>query len=102
MPYDPAIPLLGIHTEETRRERDTCTPMFIAALFIARTWKDKDGQIPLLGGPKRSQTPRDRMQDGLRWVPGVGEGNEEFCLPQGSDNGLENYRRLQCNEMNAH
>ena len=38
--YDPAIPLLGIHTEETRRERDPCTPMFIAALFIiARTWK---------------------------------------------------------------
>ena len=38
--YDPAIPLLGIHTEETRIERDTCTPMFIAALFIiARTWK---------------------------------------------------------------
>ena len=40
LPYDPAIPLLGIHTEETRIERDTCTPMFIAALFtIARTWK---------------------------------------------------------------
>ena len=38
--YDPAIPLLGIHTEETRTERDTCTPMFMAALFaIARTWK---------------------------------------------------------------
>ena len=38
--YDPAIPLLGIHTEETRVERDTCTPMFIAALFIiARAWK---------------------------------------------------------------
>jgi len=34
LPYDPAIPLLGIHIEETRRERDTCTPMFIAALFI--------------------------------------------------------------------
>ena len=32
--------MLGIHTEETRRERDTCTPMFIAALFIiASTWK---------------------------------------------------------------
>ena len=31
---------LGIHTEETRSERDTCTPMFITALFItARTWK---------------------------------------------------------------
>ena len=34
LPYDQAIPLLGIHTEETRIERDTCTPMFIAALFI--------------------------------------------------------------------
>ena len=40
LPYDPAISLLGIHTKETRIERDTCTPMFIAALFIiARTWK---------------------------------------------------------------
>ena len=40
LPYDPAIPLLGIHTKETRIERDTCTPMFIAALFIiARIWK---------------------------------------------------------------
>ena len=39
-PYDPAIPLLGIHTKETRIERDTCTPVFITALFIiARTWK---------------------------------------------------------------
>ena len=40
MPYDPAIPLLGIHIEETRIERDTCTPVFMAGLFIiARTWK---------------------------------------------------------------
>ena len=40
LPYDPAIPLLGIHTKETRIERDTCIPMFIATLFIiARTWK---------------------------------------------------------------
>ena len=40
-PYDPEIPLLDIHTEETRIQRElTCTPMFIAALFtIARTWK---------------------------------------------------------------
>ena len=36
LPYDPAIPLRGMHTEETRIER----AMFIAALFImARTWK---------------------------------------------------------------
>ena len=40
LPYDPAIPLLGIHTEDTRTERDMCTPMFTVALFtIARTWK---------------------------------------------------------------
>ena len=40
LPYDPAIPLLGIHTKDTRSERDMCTPMFITALFvIARTWK---------------------------------------------------------------
>ena len=39
-PYDPAIPLLGIYPEETKIEKDTCTPMFIAALLtIARTWK---------------------------------------------------------------
>ena len=36
----PAIPLLGIHPEETKIEKDTCIPLFIAALFaIARTWK---------------------------------------------------------------
>ena len=40
IPYAPAIPLLDIHTKETRIERNTCTPMFIVALFIiARTWK---------------------------------------------------------------
>ena len=40
LPYDPGIPLLGIHTRATQIERDMCTPIFIAALFtIARTWK---------------------------------------------------------------
>ena len=40
LPYDQAIPLLGMHTEETRIERDTCTPVFTEALFtIVRTWK---------------------------------------------------------------
>ena len=39
-PYDPAIPLLGIYTEKTTIQKDTCTPMFTAAQFtIARTWK---------------------------------------------------------------
>ena len=39
-PYDPAIPLLEIYPEETKIEKDMCTPMFIAAVFtIARTGK---------------------------------------------------------------
>ena len=33
LPYNPAIPLLGIHTKETRIERDTCILLFIAALL---------------------------------------------------------------------
>ena len=40
LPYDPAIPLLGIYLEKTIIRKDACTPMFIAALFtIARAWK---------------------------------------------------------------
>ena len=39
-PYDLVIPLLGIYPEEDKIERDTCIPLFIAALFtIARIWK---------------------------------------------------------------
>ena len=40
MPYDPAIPFLAIHPEKTLIRKDTCSPMFIAALFTtAKTWK---------------------------------------------------------------
>ena len=40
LPYDPAIPLLGIYPEKIIIQKCTCTPMFIAALFIiASTWK---------------------------------------------------------------
>ena len=42
LPYDPAIPLLGIYPEKTKTlsQKDTCTPKFTAALFIiAKTWK---------------------------------------------------------------
>ena len=43
LPYDPGIPLLGIHTEETRIERNMCTPMFITSLFtIAKIWNNQD------------------------------------------------------------
>ena len=38
--YDPVIPLLGIYLEKIICRKDTCTPMFVAALFtIAKTWK---------------------------------------------------------------
>ena len=40
LPYDPAIPLLGIYHETTIIQKDTCIPIFITALFtIARSWK---------------------------------------------------------------
>ena len=40
LPYDLAIPLLGIYPEKTTIQKDTCTSRFSAALFItARTWK---------------------------------------------------------------
>ena len=40
LPYDPTIPLLGLYPDKTVIQRDTCTPMFITALFtIAKTWK---------------------------------------------------------------
>ena len=41
LPYDPAIPLLGIYPEKIIIQRESCTTMFIAALItIARTWKE--------------------------------------------------------------
>ena len=43
LPYDPAIPLLGINTEETRIERDTCTPVFI--LIILKHSFYLEGQV---------------------------------------------------------
>ena len=40
LPYGPAMPLLGIHPEETIIQKETCTPVFTAAQFtIVRTWK---------------------------------------------------------------
>ena len=40
LPYDPAIPLLGIYPEKTIIQKETCTTVFTAALFtMSRTWK---------------------------------------------------------------
>ena len=46
LPYDPAVQFLGIYPEKTLIRKDTCTPMFIAALFtIAKTWKQPEGPL---------------------------------------------------------
>ena len=43
LPYDVSIPLLGIYMEKTIIQKDTCTPMFTAALFtIAKTWRQPE------------------------------------------------------------
>ena len=40
LPYDPAIPFLGIYPEENMNQKEICNPVFIASLFtIAKTWK---------------------------------------------------------------
>ena len=44
LPYDPAIPFLGIYLEKTQIQKDTCTQVFTEALFtIAKTWKQPKG-----------------------------------------------------------
>ena len=48
LPYDPAIPLLGIYPEKTIIRKESCTTVFIAALLtIARSWKQP--KCPLTG-----------------------------------------------------
>ena len=40
VPYDPAVPLLGIYLDKSIVQKHTCSPVFLAALFtIARAWK---------------------------------------------------------------
>ena len=63
LPYNPEIPLLGIYTKETRIERNTCTPMFITALFtIARTQRRQWHPTPLLlPGKSHGRSRRQSM-----------------------------------------
>lgn len=46
LPYDPAIPLLGVHPKELKTEiqTDLCTPVFTAVSFtVAKRWKHPEG-----------------------------------------------------------
>jgi hypothetical protein len=56
LPYDPAIPLLGIYPKECESgyNKGTCTPMFIAALFtIAKPWKQSRCPPQLMNGLRK-------------------------------------------------
>ena len=69
-PYDPAIPLLGIYPEETKIEKDTCIPLFIAALFtIVRTCKQ----------PRCPSTDEWIKKLWYRDFPGGTSGKESTC-----------------------
>ena len=49
LPYDPAIPPLGMYPEKILIQKGTCSPMFLEALFTtAKTWKQP--KHPLTGG----------------------------------------------------
>ena len=64
LPNDPAIPLLVIYPEKTIIQKDTCTPMFIAALFtIDRTWKQSKWPST------RSEERRVGKECRSRWSP---------------------------------
>jgi hypothetical protein len=55
LPFDPAIPLLGIYPKEsnTGYSRGICTPMFIAVLFtIAKLWNNQDAPLLMNGSRK--------------------------------------------------
>ena len=73
LPYDPAIPLLGIYPEETIIQKDTCTPVFTAALFTtARSWKQPkcpstDEWIKNMWGTPESQLAAGQSSTGRHW-----------------------------------
>ena len=68
LPYDPAIPLLGIYLDKTITQKDTGTPMFIAALFsIAKIWKQP--KCPSTDEWIRSEERRVGKECRSRWSP---------------------------------
>ena len=75
LPYDPAIPLLDIYPYKAIIQKDTCTPMFIAALFTtAKTWKkpkwwmDKEDVVHEHNGILLSHKKNEIMPFAAIWV----------------------------------
>jgi len=55
LPFDPAIPLLGISPKDcdTGYSRGTCTPMFIAALFTIAKYGNSQDALLLMNGLRK-------------------------------------------------
>ena len=78
LPYDTAIPLLGIYPDKTIIQKDTCIPMFIAALFtIAKAWKqhkcpdrrmDKEDVVHTYNGLLLSHKKNEIMPFAATWM----------------------------------
>ena len=59
LPFDPAIPLLGIYPEKTMTHKDTCTPMFTAALFAIAKCPSTEEWTWKMGFPPHSNSAKD-------------------------------------------
>ena len=74
IPYDPAIPLMGIYPEKNMIQKDTCTPVFtVALLTTAKTWKQC--KCPLTAAAAKSLQscptlcdPIDGSPPGSPWI----------------------------------
>ena len=76
MSYDPAVSLLGVYLEENVMQKDTCTLMFIAALFtIARTYKQPE--CPSI----EEWMKAFNIVDHLEWCP-VAASLGPHCVPK--------------------
>ena len=90
LPFDPAIPLLGIYPEKNMTRKDSCIPMFTAALYaVAKTQKQAKGplteewtkkmwyrEFPLWLIRNKSNIPEDA---GL--IPGLAKWVKDLALP---------------------
>ena len=78
LPQKPANPLLVIYSEKTIIQKDTCTSVFIAALFtVARTWKqmspnrktDKESMLQIYTMEHYSSIKRNEMESFVKtWM----------------------------------
>ena len=85
LPYDPAIPLLGIYPEKNMTPKDTCTPMFTAALFTTA---------------KRGRPPKRPLDiQAWRLTPCA------WRIPRAEESGIngpQGHKELDTNEVTAH